>query len=286
MAINIAIETQKKYTWSNCGLSFDQLPKTWREAEQAKITAEITEDVNFKEVLSKKPILSFQERTIFFADGISKHAKPTLIERLAFEDSFVKQVRIVRVFNEHIGFEELLRKTRVCTFAEKFGFRDDIIRASDSVLSDILIKNKEMTFDDFVDATNTPVLHNKFIDFKVGEYEHEKAMIKLQLATVAKESYPSIVGCTMHVDIPDTIDKGSVVIDTPAPKKVFFNRHYYNPPEVVATIKGGNTANGYIVPNIISTDGKDSEGRYFEVELLDFNGNRVTGSISWSSTGY
>ena len=43
---------------------------------------------------------------------------------------------------------------------------------------------------------------------------------------------------------------------------------------------------GIITPNIVSTEGIDEEGRYFEVELLDSSANRTTGTISWVSKGY
>lgn len=208
-------------------------------------------------------------------------------EQLNLEELTKTYRPIIRKFFETIGFLESPQKNIDTNKKESFGVRDAIIRASNGVLSDIVITDSDMSFEEFKNAIDAPPLYSTFIDFKVGEYEYEQAIVKLKLSTTAQESLPSIVGCVMHVDIPDTDDRGTVEItDTTQPTKVHFNRHYYNPPEVNVNLKNGNTADGIIVPNIVSTEGKDNEGRYFEVELLDSSSNRTTGTISWVSKGY
>ena len=68
---------------------------------------------------------------------------------------------------------------------------------------------------------------------------------------------------------------------------VFFNKMFYNPPEVSVNLRGGNTGDGLVVPNIVSTDKKDEYGaRSFEVELLNSNMQRVTGLVTWQAVGY
>ena len=90
----------------------------------------------------------------------------------------------------------------------------------------------------------------------------------------------------MHVDIDDTVDRGTTVItDTTAPTTVHFSKHYYTKPEVTVTLHGGNTSDGVITPNVVEID-KDADGYYFKVELLKQDGTRAAGSITWQSVGY
>ena len=72
---------------------------------------------------------------------------------------------------------------------------------------------------------------------------------------------------------------------TTAATKVYDNKHYYNAPEVNAMVKGGTGATTP-VPNILTTDGQDDKGRYFEIELLNSSGNRTTGIVSWVAKGW
>lgn len=50
-------------------------------------------------------------------------------------------------------------------------------------------------------------------------------------------------------------------------------------------VKGGTGATTP-VPNILTTDGQDDKGRYFEIELLNSSGNRTTGIVSWVAKGW
>lgn len=246
----------------------------------------ILENLVMSDALSNCPIIDFNEQ-FKVTDKEWNHSKSVSVEALSVAE-FIKTYRpIVRKFYESFGIDDVLLNNVKAFKKEYFSMRDDIIKACGGVLSDIIIKSTPMSFDDFVEAIDSPPLYNKFVDFKVGEYEYEKAIVKLKLSTTARESMPSIIGCVMHVDIPDTIDKGTAkIVDVVSPTKVYFNRHYYNPPEVVVNLKSGNTVAGYVIPNIVSVDGIDETGRYFEVELLDVNKNRVAGTISWTSTGY
>ena len=246
----------------------------------------VAENIGINDLLSNRPHKPFVEQFSI----IDKEHNAFMVccsEQINIEE-LVKTFRpIIRKFFETFSIEETPQKNYKSNKKEAFNIRDAIIKASEGVISDIIITDAEMSFEDFVDATDAPPLYSKFMDFKVGEYEYQKAIVKLKLSTTARESLPSIIGCVLHVDIPDTDDKGSVTItDTTQPTKVYFNRHYYNPPEVNVNLKNGNTAMGIITPNIVSTEGIDEEGRYFEVELLDSSANRTTGTISWVSKGY
>lgn len=247
---------------------------------------DVAENIGVQDLLSNRPTKPFAEK-FSIVDKEHNAILVCSLENISVEE-LVKTFRpIIRKFFETFSFQETPKKLYSASHEESFGIRDAVIKASEGVISDIIITDSGMSFEEFMNAADAPPLYSKFIDFKVGEYEYEKAIVKLKLSTTARESLPSILGCVMHVDIPDTDDRGSVTItDTTQPTKVYFNRHYYNPPEVNVNLKNGNTAMGAITPNIVSTEGIDDEGRYFEVELLDSSNNRTTGTISWVSKGY
>ena len=57
-----------------------------------------------------------------------------------------------------------------------------------------------------------------------------------------------------------------------------FNRPFYAVGEVVCTEKGGAVVAVPRVSNVTLTS--------FDVELIDVNGTRVGGTVSWSAKGY
>ena len=99
-------------------------------------------------------------------------------------------------------------------------------------------------------------------------------------------SEPVVYDAVIHVDIEDTVDRGTVVItDTTKPTRVRFNKHYYTKPEVSVTLQGGNTSAGVVTPNICTID-MDSAGFYFDVELIKSDKTRAKGRITWNAVGY
>ena len=167
------------------------------------------------------------------------------------------------------------------------GIHDSQLENANAVLSDITLFSGKMEEKMFLDRINTPIGYGMFTDFYVGDYEYQKAILRLIVTTDSTDSVANLFNMVMNVDIPDTDDRGSVdIIDTTAPTKVHFNVHYYHPPEVSVTLKGGNTESGVLIPNLVSLDREDVDGRYFEAELLTITGERATGSFTWVSKGY
>lgn len=125
------------------------------------------------------------------------------------------------------------------------------------------------------------------MEFKVGEYEYQEALVRIKIESQINQSEPTASNVVMHVDIPDTDDRGiAEITSTAAPTKVYYNKHYYKPPDISVTLRGGNTSNGYIAPYIVSTSKSDDHGAYFEVELLNEKNERKTGTINWVAKGY
>ena len=128
--------------------------------------------------------------------------------------------------------------------------------------------------------------YEEFTDFYVGDYEYKKACIRLVLQTETTDSKPTLYDMAANVDIDDTDDRGTAnITDTTMPTKIYFNKHYYNAPEVQVTVNSG-VGNETVTPYIVNTDGIDGSKRYFEVELRNDSNERVKGAISWISKGW
>ena len=220
--------------------------------------------------------------------AVCKTPRISKLDNFGFEANIDRLLIIKRLFQEVLHVSVEMQKLLVIVKEEAAGFYGAIIEACRAVLSNIAISEGEISVNEFLEATKTAPGYTDFVEFKVGEYEYKNALVRLVVESSTQQAQPAVSSVVMHVDIPDMHDRGTVEVeDASMPTKVFFSKKYYNPPEVVVTLKGGNTGDGLVVPNIVSTDKKDDSGdRYFEVELLNADGERVTGLITWQSVGY
>lgn len=230
--------------------------------------------------LNKSEEATFQEYIIKTVEQLTK-------EEFSIIDTFLRRFIAQRLYDETVKVEDFSAKHIGLHKKDAAAFYDTMLRACNGVLSNMVIKDGSMTFNAFKEAINTANGFTPFMDFKVGEYEYKEALVRLIIDSVVAQACPSATDVVMHVDIPDTTDKGTVEItDTEGATKVHYNKFYYNAPEVTCTLIGGTTKYGLAIPNILSTDESDEFGRYFTVELLTADGQRATGKIMWASTGY
>lgn len=208
-------------------------------------------------------------------------------EPVQLKEAFNRLYIIRKTIKDDIEVAEQFKKQYSLQERDSFTIYDAFIKACEAVLSNLAIRYGELDDEGFMKLVNAPSGYTDFTDFKVGEYEYEEALVRIVLETKVPQSPASVTDVVLHVDIPDTDDRGiTQITDTTAATKVRFNKHYYNPPEVNVVLRAGSTANSNVVPYIVSTDGQDDVGRYFEVELIAANGERTTGTISWVSKGY
>lgn len=207
-------------------------------------------------------------------------------EAFSMREAFNRNLVFRRDVKAALRLAEKVFKRYAMHTIEALAVRAAFLRACNAVLSNIGVAAGEMSLEAFMEAVDRPAKYDRFCDFNVGEYEYQKALVRFILVSMAAQAEPVLYDLTVHVDIDDTNDRGiATIADTSAPTKVHFNKFYYHPPEVNVTLKGGNTADGWIVPCLIRTDGEDEYGRYFEVELRS-SGQRVTGTVSWTAKGY
>lgn len=187
-----------------------------------------------------------------------------------------------RLFAETVDTDDHLTKHTEIKREDLIVVRDTILQASNAVLNNIFARHGEIaTLEDFEKLVNQAPGFTEFIPFKVGEYDYHEALVKIVVRTNADQAKPTINNLTMHVDIPDTDDRGTANITTTTDvTRVLFHKHYYNPPEVNVVLLGG-TGSGVLTPYITTVT-----KTYFEVEIRNASLNRVTGSISWFAKGY
>lgn len=219
-----------------------------------------------------------------------KHSSSAIVnqkESTGTADYFDRLFIIRKTIEDNIAVAEAIKKSCSQQEYESLQVYDAFVKACEAVLSNLAIRYGELDDEGFMELVNAPSGYTNFTDFKVGEYEYEEALVRIILESRVPQSPASVADVVVHVDIPDTDDRGvAQITDTSAATQIHFNKHYYNPPEVNVVLKAGSTADGNTVPYIVSTDGQDDAGRYFEVELINAKGERTTGTISWVSKGY
>ena len=182
-------------------------------------------------------------------------------------------------FVERIGLSVSLVPPLVSRFTERVVLYDVVQRASEASLSGIAIGNG-MTLAEFKSRLMRPVGYETFRPFHVGEYEYEKALVRIFITVGSFGAIPEIYDVVMNVDIDDTVDRGAARL---AAKEtvVAYNKHYYTKPEVTVTLLSGNTADGIVLPEI-TTIGTEA----FTCVLRKRDGSAAAGTISWTSVGY
>lgn len=211
--------------------------------------------------------------------------KPTA-EQIGTAERPYHRARTFRTFMEKASLYEHMRRDFGGGYSESVAIDDRFMRALNGIIEELAIKPGGMTAEEFETLVNQPTGYEPFIPYIVGEYEYQKALVRLIVKPGSLGAEPAVYNVVVHVDIDDTVDRGTTVItDTSAPTTVHFSKHYYTKPEVTVTLHGGNTSDGVITPNVVEID-KDADGYYFKVELLKQDGTRAAGSITWQSVGY
>lgn len=231
-------------------------------------------------------IYAILDDRIAIADKRLVKLERTLHEAVETDESFNRDMVFIRGFEDLARIGDGLTRDIGKNQAEDIALYDAFVRASNGYIESVQAISSFREADDFLAMSDTPPLYEQFTDFNVGDYEYEKALLRLRVVSKATQAQPLLYDVSPHVDIDDTDDKGQLEIkDTTAATKVYYNKHYYNAPEVNAMVKGG-TGTTTPVPNILTTDGQDNKGRYFEIELLNSSGNRTTGIVSWVAKGW
>lgn len=230
------------------------------------------EAVSVKELFDKKLTYLYPAKEIF---GVSENLDRTVV----FAERVLKESIAI---HDEVAKSVTLKKEEI-----SIGLADTWIENANAVIEMVSFFTGAMTESIFTDRANTPNGYSSFQKFLVGDYEYQKALIRVSVKARQLDSGVNLFNVVHNVDIPDTDDRGRVTVtDTTKPTKVYFNKFYYTPPEISVALVGGTTADGFMVPVVINTNGKDEEGRFFELELKNASDQRGTGTVIWVAKGY
>lgn len=264
-------------------------------AEQLGILDALLRAAAFKRTWSESASLGDDEdnhvtagkfETIRTSEHRAADVYKTTAEQIGTTERQYHRAQTFRTFMEKASLYEHMRRDLGGGYSEAVAVDDRFLRALNGIIEEITLKNGAMTAADFQQLVNQPTGYERFIPYIVGEYEYQKALVRLAVTPGSFGAEPAVYNVVVHVDIDDTVDRGTAVItDTSAATTVHFSKHYYTRPEVTVTLRGGSTADGIITPNVTEID-KDKDGYYFKVELLKSDGTRANGTITWQSVGY
>lgn len=231
------------------------------------------------------------------ASGQEFSARRSFSEGVSFHESVARQLHIHMFASEGIGIAEKilpplkgefterleivaeLLPPLASSFVEQISAYDGIMRPSEASVSGVVI-GKGMSLEEFKERLVRPVGYDSFRPFHVGEYEYEKALVRISMKAGSLGAIPQIYDVAMNVDIDDTVDRGTAHIEAKE-SIVQYNKHYYIKPEVAVTLQRGSTADGVLTP-VITSIGTGS----FKCLLRKADGTAAAGTISWTAVGY
>ena len=264
-------------------------------AEQLGILDALLRAAAFKRTWSESASLGDDEdnhvtagkfETIRTSEHRAADVYKTTAEQIGTTERQYHRAQTFRTFVEKASLYEHMRRDLGGGYSEAVAVDDRFLRALDGIIEEVAVRKGGMTADEFQQLVNQPTGYERFIPYIVGEYEYQKALVRLAVTPGSLGAEPAVYNVVVHVDIDDTVDRGTAVItDTSAATMVRFAKHYYTKPEVTVTLRGGNTADGTIMPNVAEIS-KDKDGYYFMVELLKADGTRAKGTVTWQSVGY
>lgn len=237
-----------------------------------------------REKTYRSPVLPFREG-ISAGDWINREAGKNLFEYVGPSDRLYRPVMWTRVWEESVGTDDHEYAKYTAAYYETTRMLDQIVHGPNGVLYDVSFQEGPISREDFEEIVSSPSGYSTFVDFRVGDYEYKDAIYRFMVQKQELSVNPLLYDLVVHVDIPDTEDRGTANVSAET-TRVYFNKSFYNPPEVVATTVSGTTSGGVSIPVVLSTDKSDDAGRYFEVQLQNADGSLVSGRIAWTARGY
>lgn len=233
------------------------------------LTALSSEQNNYS--LSSSEVLSVGE-------SLAKLLETAVSEGVSFSDLATNLASYSRVISEALSVSEVTSKSYGANRYETCTLSDLLRRCAQAVISDIAIKNTELTPSDFANLldASSPAGYSSFSPFIEGDWEYKSAIMKAEI-TAGTDSRLRMSTLTMNVDVPDVHDSGTVTV-TSSGMYVTFSRSFYEKPEISISLRGGAV---FCTPRVESVDLLG-----FFIRLYDSSGSPVAGTVSWKALGY
>lgn len=153
--------------------------------------------------------------------------------------------------------------------------------SSSVILYDVELENYAIddVFQQDYLTKSTPLNYSPLRPLIPGEYEYKNAIVGIQMSLPPVEGRFGIIGSTLHIDVPDTIEKGTTVLSN-APVTVELKKKFYKETKVLCSlVESAEPCN-----IVVTESGLES----FKVGLVSLTNSSVyvNGTIDWLVDGY
>lgn len=255
-----------------------QFPRVlWGDDKQVCVTT--YDNVDFEDDYDneirkiKKEAIKFREKTEI--EVYKKHE-----EKIELKDLYSRFLNVVH--EEDIKISDYYLRNLQKFSKETFSAFDEDERQPNAVIYDIEFDNTALGENAFTEyyTKQTPLNYSTLQPLIPGEYEYQNAIVGVQMRIPPTQGRFGIIGSKLHVDVEDTVEKGTVVLTSDGPSTVRLNKKFYTIPHVLTSLVDSEGV-GIIE---VSEVGKD----YFVIGLKSLtNPNEyVSGSVDWLVDGF
>ena len=167
--------------------------------------------------------------------------------------------------------------------SETFVVSDGDEKTYGVTLFDVELDKEATTEEDWRNYVNnkSPLNYSEVRPLIPGEYEYQNAIVGVQMSIPPVEGRFGIIGSVLHIDVPDTVEKGTVDVTSSGPTTVNLSKKFYKETKVLSNLVSANDGNAAIE---ITEIGLTS----FKIGLKSLTnpGNYVSGTIDWLVEGY
>jgi len=168
------------------------------------------------------------------SDQLKKSSTKKNLEFLHTTEAWGRVAQYNPMFAEVWHTVEVLAKRIGITESEVFKVMSVILSNANATLSDILVSNGDLAFADFLNM-DMPVGFEAFAEFQPGEYQYQKALIKIILESGVTSSRPLVDEWKLNIDLPDIVDRGRINLAVGV-NRILFSRTFTFIPELSFTV--------------------------------------------------
>lgn len=129
-------------------------------------------------------------------------------------------------------------------------------------------------------SNRAPLNYSEVRPLIPGEYEYQDAVVGVQMSIPPVEGRFGIIGSTLHIDVPDAVEKGTVEVEDTGLSTVTFAKRFYTIPKILTSLIESEQQAAIEVTEISKTNFK------IGLKSLTNPGNYVSGTIDWLAEGY
>ena len=165
---------------------------------------------------------------------------------------------------------------------ETFVVTDGDERTYGVTLFDLELDRSDTNEEDWRDYVNSkaPLNYSEVRPLIPGEYEYKDAIVGVQMSIPPVEGRFGIIGSTLHIDVPDTVEKGTVQVTSSGVSTVSLSKRFYKETKVLTSLVDSDQQAAVEISEIGLTSFK------IGLKSLTNPGLYVNGTIDWLVEGY